>query len=287
MRLRLLFLLLPFLLAGCLGRDDGPRPQLPVDPAKPPSSVAVIYYAYGYSQERALTNPHPNYRGWSDTRMQHDASRMQEAGIKKVYVRMSARDARSEEKLTRLDRFAEILAGGSVQLVLLLDCHEMSYANFETFLDRFAGLNLQRHRSYVTIAQQPLLLIENAIALKLVSHPAVRIQAKSWNSAPMLTQANKNLAMARRDIAADEIVIVAGQCQGTGPAFDVEWSLKRRDGRTLSTALTAAQRLGPKWVVIDSWNDFRNGSFIEPNAHDGFEVLNALQHAITGERPDR
>lgn len=288
MRCCALFVLLSLVLTGCLGRDGGPTSSPAVDPSRPPSSVAVIYYAYGYSQERALTNPHPDYRGWSDTRMQHDASRLKQAGIKKVYLRLSARDVRDDDKLTRLDRFAEILSGaGGLRLVLLLDCEGMNYAAFETFLDKFAGLNLQRHGSYLTSAQQPLLLIENAIALKLVSHPAVRIQAKSWSHAPMLQEANKNLLQAKRDLDADEIVIVAGQCSGVGPAFDVDWSIKRRDGRTLTAALNAAQRLGPKWIVIDSWNDFRKGSFVEPNAFDGSAVLDALQYSITGVRAER
>ncbi|MFT5130875.1 MAG: hypothetical protein ACI8W8_004507, partial [Rhodothermales bacterium] len=240
----------------------------------------------GYSQERALTSPHPNYQGWSDARIQHDASRLEASGIKKVYVRMSPRDVRDERRIARLDKFAGKIPA-SVKVVLLLDCEGMNYAAFETFLDRFAALNLQRHPSYVTSARQPLLLIENAIALKLVSHPAVRIQSKKWSPAPMLAENSKYLAGAKRDYDADEIVLAAGKCQGTGPAFEVNWTVKRRDGKTLTVAMAAANRLSPAWIVIDSWNDFRNGSFIEPNAFDGSTVLDAVQKAITGVRAER
>ncbi|MFT5129146.1 MAG: hypothetical protein ACI8W8_002768, partial [Rhodothermales bacterium] len=58
---RIFFILLPVLLTGCLGtRSTETIPLSPTDPAAAPSSVAVIYYAYGYSQERALASPHPN-----------------------------------------------------------------------------------------------------------------------------------------------------------------------------------------------------------------------------------
>jgi hypothetical protein len=284
---RVVLLLLPLLLSGCLGVSSTTTiPLPPADPLAPPSSVAVIYYAYGYSQERALTSPHPNYRGWSDARMQHDATRIEASGIKKVYVRMSARDVRDEKRLVRLDQFASKMSS-SVKVVLLLDCEGMNYAAFETFLDRFAGLNLQRHSSYLTSSRQPLLLIENVIALKLVSHPAVRIQPKQWTAAPLLAEASKYLIGAKQDREASEIVLTAGQCRGTGPAFDIEWTIKRRDGKTLTVAMSAAKRLGSSWVVIDSWNDFRNGSFIEPNAFDGSAVLDAVQEAITGVRVER
>jgi hypothetical protein len=284
---RAVCLLLPLLLTGCLGTTSTETIPLPSDaPAASVSDFAVIYYAYGYSQERALTSPHPNYRGWSDARMQHDASRLQAAGITKVYVRMSARDVREEQRLLRLDQFASKLPA-NVKAVLLLDCADMNYAAFETFLDRFAGLNLQRNPSYLTSARQPLLLIENAIALKLVSHPAVRIHSKKWAPAPLLTQTSKYLLGAKRDLEADEIVLTAGQCSGVGPAFDVDWSIKRRSGKTLTVAMSAAQRIGPRWIVIDSWNNFRSGSFIEPNAFDGSSVLDAVQEAITGDRVER
>ena len=70
-----------------------------------------------------------------------------------------------------------------------------------------------------------------------------------------------------------------GNSEATASATD-EWQLPREDGRTLKHGLRQAIPLWTNIICIESWNDYRNGSFVEPNALDGSKPYNILRDEL-------
>jgi hypothetical protein len=63
-------------------------------------------------------------------------------------------------------------------------------------------------------------------------------------------------------------------------------NLGRREGRTMRETLKAAME-GP-WPVVQlvTWNDYGEGTVIEPTHEDGYAALEAIQHARRKELGD-
>ena len=75
--------------------------------------------------------------------------------------------------------------------------------------------------------------------------------------------------------------LLAGQTAAeTGRNGKPKWALPRRHGRTLRAALRTALALPVDLICIGSWNNYADGSFIEPNSLDGDRLCTALRQAV-------
>ena len=69
---------------------------------------------------------------------------------------------------------------------------------------------------------------------------------------------------------------------GTGPSYGF---LDARGGLTLAETLGRAMASGAPLVQIATWNDFGEGTAIEPTREDGYRSLELVQEAVRAQRP--
>jgi hypothetical protein len=60
--------------------------------------------------------------------------------------------------------------------------------------------------------------------------------------------------------------------------------IEPRDGRTFTETLDLALASGEPLVQIDTWNDYGEGTVIEPTRDDGFRSLEAIQQRANSRR---
>jgi hypothetical protein len=253
-----------------------------VQPRQPGDIVfGVFYYPYDSSMLRVIGKPYPNYQGWTDARMDRDILAIAQAGINRIYLNVSPKalnDAvRHERYLAFVERVSAL--GGVLQVVFLSDCKDMRYRDFERFLNRCADFGLHGREGYYKVHGKPIVLVQQADDFRLISHPAVTVRHSKWDR-PEIAEADRSLRLARSNVAADEIIINAGRAVGGRYGLDVKWQLKRREGKTLRDAVRAAREQRPKVIIMNSWNNYLDGSFIEPNTLDGRAVIEMLTQEL-------
>jgi hypothetical protein len=80
-----------------------------------------------------------------------------------------------------------------------------------------------------------------------------------------------------KDIALRESLIL---CTTASPGYDDTiirvpgFKIDRRDGLTYNTTWTLALKFKPHWVLICSWNEWHEGTEIEPSLEYGYKYLN-------------
>jgi hypothetical protein len=238
---------------------------------------SVLYYPYDVSQERAIARPHPDYSGWPDTRMTRDIERISRSGIQEIIVFYQPDEVRDKERLSRLRRFHELASVQKGLLVqVVVNCAGIPLAGYESFLNRLAALNLQGFSSTAQQQRKPVLMLRDAGHLKLVSHPALRMETYPWTRAFESKRVAGALVSGEHNDGGIVIPVARIDTEQWAQGKEV-WLIKRRRARALIRSLKGAQELGFTRVILDSWNNYRTGSFLEPNLLDGDTVLQALR----------
>ncbi|NOY81217.1 MAG: hypothetical protein GXP31_09455 [Kiritimatiellaeota bacterium] len=275
------------LFCGCMiGTGFGRGPKLATG-ASPPA-IAVHYFPYGPAFSRTLFAPVPEYRGWTNERMERDLSRMAHTGIDVVVVRVELGEFLSDDyRRERFERFVALASSSRFgdlnvpQIVFEVVRDEpVSQQGFGRFLEWFVSKDIGAFSSYYRRRGRALVLLGPALIAVAARHPAVCFEAgggrgSSWRWGALGT------AGAMPDAKACRVLIRAGGLDGVDERGRPVWSVPRRGGRTLRTAFREVLAQGPKMVLISSWNDYESGDFIEPNSLDGSRVLTVLREELS------
>ena len=66
------------------------------------------------------------------------------------------------------------------------------------------------------------------------------------------------------------------------PTFNQSFPIARDRARLIETLMVAVQTVGGRGEVrVDTWNDFFEGTYVEPSEAEGFEMLSALKQALS------
>ncbi len=122
--------------------------------------------------------------------------------------------------------------------------------------------------------------------MRNVTQIGLRAVHWNWRPAPEI-EALPGLTGARVDPDRAAIRIYGGLLRGESGAEHTGWLVPRRKGKQLRTALEIALQLQPKQIVIESWNNFQDGSFIQPNSLDGDVASEALHVVLRQANPPR
>lgn len=239
----------------------------------------VTYHPYGVSQLRDLATPHPDYVGWTDARMERDLQRIHAIGFELVLVmyRPGSKDADRLARVRKFHGYASNLPG--LQLQLVVDCFGTEREDLKRFFNACAALNLQGFSSSLQSKRKPVLFLHNAAHIPELTHPALAIRRFHWTRPIEIKRAEG--AVTGPEATPGRIILPAGLAdRSTLTSSRLEWTIQRRKGRSIARAIDAAGEYGYHEIIVDSWNDYHDGSFVEPNLFDGDAVSRALQKKL-------
>jgi hypothetical protein len=266
-----LILLVVFIVGGCqTTRSPATAGQWRID-HREPTIYAVEYHPYGPALTRSLAAPHPNFGGWGRSRMQSDLRALKRLGIKEIQIIVEAvwlLDNR--EMAARIPVFIQEAARRAPQLsvVLVADLKHLQPAQLDEFLEFCMGLTLHTYPNYVAIGGTPLIVLRRAGAFPDVRHLGLQFEYQVWDQPP-------GFGVGELNAERTDIRVTAGAVSTAD-----EWRVPRKNGRTIVTAIRAARQLMPRRLVIRSWNNFADGSFLQRNSLDNNTVYEKTLKAL-------
>jgi len=279
----LLLVVLSLSIAGCQTADDpemalpppaAAQPGIPqAEPSAPESAagaptLAVLYHPYGPALEHAVALPHPVYRGWTARRIQADLRRLAATPIDLVLVRIHPQEQgpRLADGISRWRAMASAHAGAP-EWMLSIDGSGTDAATLQAmvpWLERLALVGAPRYR---TRGGRPLVQVVNSPPRQLRSD-YLAFEFVQWRE--------ESAAGPVRSREGRDVRIRAALADSSEDG----WAIPRAEGKHLRQAVAEAAALQPARIVIESWNNFRNGSFIQPNTLDEMAMLKALAAAV-------
>ena len=236
-----------------------------------PTIYAVEYHPYGPALTRSLAAPHPDFSGWGRSRMQSDLRSLKRLGINEMQIIVEAGWVlENREMAARIPVFIQEAARRAPKLsvVLVADLEHLQPEQLEAFLEFCMTLELHTYPSYVAIDGTPMIVLRRAEAFPDARHLGLQLEYQTWEQPPGFGPGELNAE--RTDIR-----VTAGAVSTAD-----EWRVPRKNGRTIATAIRAARQLLPRRLVIRSWNNFADGSFVQRNSLDGNAVYEQTLKAL-------
>ena len=240
--------------------------------------IAVTYYPYEESQYRSAGGPFPNYSSWTDDRMKKDLLRMATGGIDLVLVKASIEKIREAMVSERYIRFLQISASDPSypKVALFADCTNATRHDINLFVSWCSMQDLGLNKSYYKEEKQPILVLINAQKHHGISHPALNLKTAGKNGDWNWTKNPLNQPII--PINGDKQTMIYASFNS--PDHPENWLIDRKNGKHLLSTFRKAISNGRNLIIIESWNNYRNGSFIEPNTRDQFTLYQLLQNEI-------
>ena len=264
--------------------------ELRENPYKGKSSplILAVYHPYPsfMTTVEAPVRPLPGYDGWSNNRMERDLSRMQDAGVNGVLLFIKPEDLADGIRFERIRHFHELASARQpvFRVVLVLDGNnELNTDNASQFIKR-KGLAdfpcvLRLHGSPVLAFSKNIRLVRSGGAES--ANFCIRHIGNDWPAPPKGADFGRPAPLdglvwvktADSRVAADNSDNPASSRQGA-------WSLPRGKGRNFANRLRLALQEKADIICIQSWNDFSDGSFLEPNTLDRSTMLTVLRKEL-------
>ncbi len=226
------------------------------------------------AQFRLGVRPVPMDNGWTDLRMQRDLQRIYFAEISVVMVEVSPEALLQEAFLARLRRFGELANEYQLKIFIsLVQAHPeepqaLERKNLLDFLERLALPQFPAY--YLREDGTPVVLVQESFALPDAppeSHESVAI-----------LRLGQELPAYHPLSPQDPALPCQWACGGIAPGNgNLRWNLPRKRGNTLAKQLKLLRGTSVKVLLLSSWNDYAEGSFLENNSLDGNALTNALK----------
>ena len=266
---RLWLLLFPILLVSC--HFTRPAPPLPA-----PAYDIWVSYLPETDQEAQFqlgVRPIPMDNGWTDLRMERDLLRMADCRIRVVMLQLTSAQLIDADFLNRVWKFCELAQRKQLFVVPYLVQDKENPVVFERG-------NLLRYLESLKFKEIPALLqIQDRNAV-LVSEAFQLEDAEDGTSEGIaLLRFGKELP-SRPDSFLPETALLPAEYRwaSAGIYRDDAWQLKRQRGNALAKQLLQLRTTPPRVLLLDSWNDYRRGSFMEQNSLDGTCMTKAVKN---------
>ena len=269
--------------------QDAPRPEAAAA-ARPPLPVWAIYLPTPVLPPNGTIRPVPAHQGWTNLRMERDLARMAEAQIAAALVVVTPAQLLAEDFRERCRKFAELAEAHGVQVTLLVSsltrpAPALDDGNLTQFILEQRLVNFSSQLRSPT--GEALLLIAEDFALTSPPSPGDAAATSGvciWqfgHELPALPSGPLNLAEMQPD---ENGVLWLRAADNTGcepynrarPTDD--WTIRRRNGGALKRQLEHAREAGAKLLLLDSWNNYERGSFVETNSLDQDNFLKILKN---------
>ncbi len=230
------------------------------------------------AQFRLGVRPVPMDNGWTDLRMQRDLQRMYFAGVGVVFLEVTPAQLLQEEFWERFHRFGEYAGEFRLQTALFLvpvpdePVPALERSNLLSYLRR---LHLETLPYYLQEEGGPVVLVQEAFALEdgeASAEEGIRLLRVGREvPSPRLSQESTEVQESGYRWA------WGGRWEEDPASGGGQWSIPRRRGTSLKKQLEEARLSGCRILLLSSWNDYREGSFLEPNSLDGEALLQVLK----------
>ena len=263
------------------------QPSSPAaEEAPTPLPVWTVYLPNPEIPAHGTIRPVPAHQGWTNLRMERDLARMEDAKITAVLVVVTPNQLLAEDFHERYRKFAEMAEQHSIQIALLLTCltrpaPAMERKNIFQYLENkgfFEFSNKLCNRDGV-----PVVLIAEEFALDAPSPELDQTVCflQLGHELPALPSGPLDIS-AMQPSPGDVLWIRAADNTGCAPYNRArptdDWTIRRRDGAPLKRQLDQARLLDAKVLLLDSWNDYSRGSFVENNSLDQDALLKILKN---------
>ena len=280
------------LLASSCASDpkEGAAPKLTENPysgsGKP--LILAVYHPYPNfnTTVESSIRPLPGYSGWVDSRMERDIQRMRSVGINGVLLSINPEDLADSVRFERIHRFYELAAVQQPAFLVALMMggnNELAVENVSQFVYRKGLADIP---SAFKLNGKTVLVFDKQVRLvqkdKNVDNTfCFRQIGRNW---PQLPQGN---AIGRPETT-DGIVWVKTADNHESPDIigkqiinlQDSWILPRGKGVNFANRLRHAFNDKASIICIQSWNDFSDGSFMEPNTLDRNLMMTVLQKEL-------
>jgi len=273
-----------FCFAGCF--NSTPPPPLLYTANNAPNFM-LIYYPYDeVINVRTCAAPIPDYtnKGWSESRMECDIRRVKNMGIDTILLNISLERFSIDITKKQVKQFlhiADMNNGLTVQLVLKSKMDSGSTRRaMKDFISWFMN-NIHRRYSSVAIdnKKRSMIFLDSGIA-PIFLHPSIKFIKINSNNSTWVCPANGSATTLYNKDKTQVFVPAAYNGQSMVNIEDKLWTLPRNKGKVLRNNLWQSYANCPKYIIISSWNNYKNGDFIEPNSLDNNLLFEELKKEI-------
>ena len=251
-----------------------------------PLPIWAVYLPIPVIPPKGTIRPIPPHQGWTNLRMERDLERMAEIQIAAALVAVTPMQLLTEEFHERYQKFAEVAERHSIQIALLLvntqkTAPSLERKNIAQYLENQGFLDFQCNlRNHDGI---PLLLLAEEFALDAPSPELDQTVCflQLGHELPALPSGPLDIS-AMQPSPGGVLWIRAADNTGCAPYNRArptdDWTIRRRNGAPLKRQLDQARLLDAKVLLLDSWNDYSRGSFVENNSLDQDALLKILKN---------
>ncbi|MBR5023467.1 MAG: hypothetical protein IKX48_00270 [Victivallales bacterium] len=257
--------------------------------------ILAVYHPYPdfRTNVQSAIRPLPGYDGWVDSRMERDMQRMRGVGIDGVLLSIKPEDLADNVRFSRIRRFYEL---ASVQqpvfkvALMMGGNNELSIENVSQFIYRKGLADIP---SAYKLNGKTVLVFDKLI--RLVHNDKKEEKDQAFDKAFCFRQIGKNWPNLPdgknidRPLPPDGFVWVRTADNHESPDsigkqiinLQDSWILPRGNGRNFANRLRHALNDKASIICIQSWNDFSDGSFMEPNTLDRNLMMTVLQKELS------
>jgi hypothetical protein len=234
--------------------------------------IGTNYYPYTVSLHIGITQPIPDYADWTEERMKRDIKRALNVGIDFLLISIDAWETQNNTRTASYRTFFKMLENSNLYACFMHEAHDAEHKD-NVYVADWVCTNFANSSSYLRWKGRMLLVIYDCLADENFDDPRLTIRHTVWrkewhwfdpyNSAPVLS---KN---------GEQTIIFPGYCLGGQPE---KWLCPRDNGTFYENQWKQALQLNPELILIATWNDFWEGTFIEPNNLDGYLMLDITKY---------
>ena len=263
------------------------QPSSPTaEEAPTPLPVWTVYLPNPEIPAHGTIRPVPAHQGWTNLRMERDLDRMADAKITAVLVVVTPSQLLAEDFHERYRKFAELAERHSIQIALLLT----SLTRPAPALERNNIYQYLENKGFFEFSNRlcnkdgvPVVLIGEEFSLdaSLPELDSMVCFLQLGHELPALPSGPMDIP-AMQPSSDGVLWIRAADNFGCAPYNRArptdDWTIPRKNGGPFQRQLEQARYLGAKLLLLDSWNDYSRGSFVENNSLDQDAFLKILKN---------
>jgi hypothetical protein len=238
--------------------------------------VAIHYYPYTVSTVRTIAKPMPDYENWNEMRMRLDLERLASLKVDIVMVAVDPEDIQNQGRALRYLRFVDLAAKYPFKVAFMADGRRASPFDIRKF-GEWCEQNLPNRLGYFYYQGQPLIEFRNVFNETNYANPSLTIRRTDGGSEWIWGPGKKH----RPEISpnGEQVMVFAGLLFN-GDRPELGFSLQRGKGSCIRRQFRQAAATHARFICVASYNDFYEGSFVEPNTFDGDSVFKVLRNEI-------
>ena len=272
--------LLLFLLAGCTSDNFFFEGYDTLLKGKNRPQIGILYYPYNKAMSQRLARPIPDYSGWPRERMVKDLHRLNDLGVDFIILNVNTADLKNSHRKSRYLEFFDLVANSQFPNLAfkITSENKLNMDERRYIINWLVSMCGSDPDAVFNFRGRCLVILPPFVKSWRQTHPSLMFRFTAPERRQWLWSYPGSGKAYTLGYQAKQATVYGGwQGDDTG---NNSWLLPREKGRTLQHALRTVVGRGADIICVDSWNNFKDGSFIEPNTLDSRSVYKTLQEEI-------